>query len=272
MPIRSILVAVGPEPAACAACRLAFLMARKHGAHVAGALWHGPAPLATRWRGFLTEDLATMLAERDAREVARIGEAFRTLATREAPPLGASFGDLGGETGASLAAAARGHDIVVMQRRPDDAASAQFSARPDIVALRGGRPVVIAPDGFAADALNERAVVAWDGRRAAARALGDAMHILESKSHVTVLTVGDDGPDGADVMALLARHGVPAERRTAPVARGGVAAAILDACETEGAGLLVMGAYEHSKFSEDVLGGVTRDILDGARLPVLMAH
>ena len=33
-----------------------------------------------------------------------------------------------------------------------------------------------------------------------------------------------------------------------------------------------MGAYEHSKFSEDLLGGVTRDILENATLPVLMSH
>ena len=39
-----------------------------------------------------------------------------------------------------------------------------------------------------------------------------------------------------------------------------------------GAGILVMGAYEHSKFSEDLLGGVTRDILENADLPLLMSH
>jgi nucleotide-binding universal stress UspA family protein len=33
-----------------------------------------------------------------------------------------------------------------------------------------------------------------------------------------------------------------------------------------------MGAYEHSKFSEDLLGGVTQDILERARLPILMSH
>jgi nucleotide-binding universal stress UspA family protein len=33
-----------------------------------------------------------------------------------------------------------------------------------------------------------------------------------------------------------------------------------------------MGAYEHSKFSEDLWGGVTRDILVDAHLPVMMSH
>ena len=38
------------------------------------------------------------------------------------------------------------------------------------------------------------------------------------------------------------------------------------------ADLLVMGAFSHSRLREFVLGGVTRDILSSAALPVLMAH
>jgi Universal stress protein UspA and related nucleotide-binding proteins len=33
-----------------------------------------------------------------------------------------------------------------------------------------------------------------------------------------------------------------------------------------------MGAYEHSKFSEDILGGTTHDVLARTPLPVFMAH
>lgn len=57
-----------------------------------------------------------------------------------------------------------------------------------------------------------------------------------------------------------------------PAPARGAGATILDACTELGAGLLIMGAYEHSKFSEDLLGGATRDILSDARLPVLMSH
>jgi hypothetical protein len=32
------------------------------------------------------------------------------------------------------------------------------------------------------------------------------------------------------------------------------------------------GACEHSRFTEDLLGGVTRESLAGADLPVLMSH
>jgi len=70
----------------------------------------------------------------------------------------------------------------------------------------------------------------------------------------------------------LRRHGIEAEAMVRPADRGGVARTLMEVCQEVGAGLLVMGAYEHSKFSEDILGGVTRDIFDEAPLPVLMSH
>ena len=38
------------------------------------------------------------------------------------------------------------------------------------------------------------------------------------------------------------------------------------------ADLLVMGAYGHSRFREAILGGATRNLLEMAEIPVLMAH
>ena len=38
------------------------------------------------------------------------------------------------------------------------------------------------------------------------------------------------------------------------------------------AGLLVMGAYSHSRLREALLGGATRHMLERAEIPVLMAH
>ena len=36
--------------------------------------------------------------------------------------------------------------------------------------------------------------------------------------------------------------------------------------------LLVMGAYEHSKFRQSIVGGVTRSVLKKAKIPVLISH
>ncbi|MBM9595399.1 universal stress protein [Rhodobacteraceae bacterium MCCB 386] len=162
-----------------------------------------------------------------------------------------------------------------MGARAAEVGREHFAARPDVVALRSGRPLILVPHEWSAPHLNDHALVAWDGKRAAARALGDAMHILETKSRITVLTIGDHEPrekPGDDVIRLLERHGLEAERLIRPAGRDGIARTILDSCREVGAGLLVMGAYEHSKFSEDLLGGVTNDIFREADVPVLMSH
>ena len=39
-----------------------------------------------------------------------------------------------------------------------------------------------------------------------------------------------------------------------------------------GAGLMVAGAYGHNRFREWVLGGVTRELLERAPVPLLIAH
>ena len=38
------------------------------------------------------------------------------------------------------------------------------------------------------------------------------------------------------------------------------------------ADLIVMGAYGHSRFREAILGGATRNMLEKAKVPVLMAR
>jgi nucleotide-binding universal stress UspA family protein len=51
-----------------------------------------------------------------------------------------------------------------------------------------------------------------------------------------------------------------------------VAETLLDRAQALGGALLVMGAYSHWRWREQVFGGVTEAILARARSPVLMAH
>jgi nucleotide-binding universal stress UspA family protein len=175
----------------------------------------------------------------------------------------------------SLPERARCYDLVVMTRHAAEVGREHAEIRPDVVALRGGRPVITVPE-TGADSLPGHVLLAWDGKRAATRALGDLLQVLGGAGRVTVLTVAarpEAPPEaGDDVMGLLGRHGIAAERLHRPPSRHGVTRTILDACTETGAGMLVMGAYEHSKFTEDLWGGVTRDILGEARIPVMMSH
>ncbi len=49
-------------------------------------------------------------------------------------------------------------------------------------------------------------------------------------------------------------------------------ATLLRSANDQGVGLLVMGAYGHSRFAEFVFGGATRHVIQNLDRPVLMSH
>lgn len=51
-----------------------------------------------------------------------------------------------------------------------------------------------------------------------------------------------------------------------------VGSMILKTCEEVDADMLVMGAYTHSRLRQLFIGGVTRHVLEYAKLPVLLSH
>jgi nucleotide-binding universal stress UspA family protein len=139
-----------------------------------------------------------------------------------------------------------------------------------------GRPVLIVPYIHRGAARFERIMVCWDGSRGAARAVGDAMPLLERSNAVEVVIVGD-GPKsreipGADIAQQLARHGAKAEVREIVAPDVDAANVILSHAADSSADLMVMGGYGHSRFREFVLGGVTRSILSSMTIPTLMSH
>lgn len=106
-----------------------------------------------------------------------------------------------------------------------------------------------------------------------ARALSDSLGLLEDKGRVTILTVGDaDLPRPVtELETHLARHGVQAVHK--PIAaEPGLARALIAYCKEYDPCFLVMGAFEHSKFREDFVGGVTSRVLRKTPIPVLISH
>ena len=73
-------------------------------------------------------------------------------------------------------------------------------------------------------------------------------------------------------MNHLRRHGCAATLHHKPKASAKIADTILNTALETGAEMVVMGAYEHAKFAEDLFGGVTHSILANAKIPLLLAH
>jgi nucleotide-binding universal stress UspA family protein len=275
MTIRSVLVAYNGAPAADAALALAFDLASHDAAQVVGMLAHGAGRARLQLASWLTAELDRMVAKQEAEARAEI-EARFWKAVPTAAKDRAAFLDVAADPDETILNYAHTYDVVAIGRADESFGPAHFAASPSVIALECGRPVLIAPPGPPVRPLSAGAVLAWDGKRASARAMADAMTVLPRGARVTVVSIGEDearlrGPH-RDPVEHLRRHGFDASFRLKPAARGGVAATLLGEVEALGAGLLVMGAYEHSKFGEDLVGGVTATILNGAPTPVLMAH
>lgn len=142
-----------------------------------------------------------------------------------------------------------------------------------------GRPVLLAPTEWRPRAVGRRVLVAWKPTREAARALGDAADVLSGAEHVTVVTVDAEpseagyGPlPGADIAAHLARRGCSVSLANVDSVGRNDARAILDQALSMDADLIVMGGYGHSRTSELIFGGVTRDMLRSSPVPLLLAH
>ena len=70
----------------------------------------------------------------------------------------------------------------------------------------------------------------------------------------------------------FAREDIAFEHRGLEAGADDAGIAILAAAASQGADLLVMGAYGRTRFSEWMFGGATRHVLAEATLPVLMRH
>ncbi|MGQ0611113.1 MAG: universal stress protein [Paracoccaceae bacterium] len=139
-----------------------------------------------------------------------------------------------------------------------------------------GRPVVLVPQTQAAAAPDHLAI-AWDESPVAARALGDALRLLPDGGRVSVLTVRDEKKLGDETIAetlaaALIRRGYQARAVTLSLDGKTIGAALQDRALAEGAGMLAMGGFGHSRLRDFVLGGATRAVLGSVRLPVLLSH
>jgi len=123
------------------------------------------------------------------------------------------------------------------------------------------------------------AAIAWDGSLEAGRAVRAAAPLLKDAAWVTILQVParlDTSPGAAAdprrVADYLGRRDI-AVKDVVKVDGVKIGTALLAAAKGADAGLLVAGAYHHSRLQEALFGGATRDFLGDASGPhLLIAH
>ena len=182
------------------------------------------------------------------------------------------------EIAPSLMEHGRTADLIMVSQIGENPGASIEQGLVEHVVMESGRPVLIIPQKSTLAELKS-AVAGFNATREATRALFDGLPLLRSAGDVRVVwvdpykerSVAGEVP-GAEAAAALARHRVKATAEG--LAAGGMDAgeALLQHVNDLGAGLLVMGAYAHSRMREYIFGGATAHVLAQANVPVLMSH
>lgn len=176
-------------------------------------------------------------------------------------------------------AQARCADVIVSGGQSPTFSDAFSMASPRDLVMQTGRPLLIVPDRI--NWLDLRSVlVAWKDTPEARRAVADALPMLRKAKDVAIVEIPEADDDRSasmarvsDVAAWLARHGVTATARVPEATCSEPAAVALERLAGDvGAGLIVAGAYGHSRFRELILGGVTQYLVTQTARCVLLSH
>ncbi|KWT96829.1 MULTISPECIES: universal stress protein [unclassified Variovorax] len=274
MNIKTILVHLDHADRCSARIDLAHGIARTQGAHLIGLLPSGllegtvPADaIATGMTDYIAESARYLRQRAQA-----IGEDFRAR-------LGATSHEVretDGTTIDSLVSQGRSSDLVVVGQE-DHASDSDVPVRGLVaqVVLDVGRPVLVVPYAGNFKEVGQDVLLAWDGSRAAAVAMREALPLLAHSRRVTLASFRRTPQEEAllipEMTRWLQRHGVQAKVEQ-HVTEIDISDALLSRVSDLGADLVVMGGYGHSRLRERVLGGVTREVLAHMTVPVLIAH
>ncbi|WP_291864163.1 universal stress protein [Bradyrhizobium sp.] len=173
----------------------------------------------------------------------------------------------------AAAAEARYFDLTLLPWYGETVAAQDMT---QAVVFGSGRPAVLVPKSTQPASL-EHIAIAWDASRVAARALGDALPLLAEGGRISVLTVQDEKPLGGSDLAgalvsSLEKRGFSATPLEITLGKRTIAEALQDTALSNGAQLLAMGAFGHSRIRDFILGGATKGVLTQMRLPILLSH
>ena len=299
--MKTILVPIPDTAVDTAAIEIALMVAKAVSGHVEGLYVEAPAPDTPRTGGLATYEstsygrlaATTQLAER---EFARAAEAreraaeharaeFQRLCAAHGLPVcapdpdasglvpSASWRQALGSYASAVTTRAPAYDLMVVPN-PSTATPAREIAEHTL--LETGRPVLLSPGRPEPDP-SSSAIIAWSPSLQAWRAVSAAVPLRAKARRVEIVSVGEDetavAESRADVIRYLGWHGIRATaRQVKPLSRNIGDTLLHEASEAQ-IGVLVMGAYSHSRVRELLLGGVTRHVLSHVAVtPVLMAH
>jgi len=274
--IKDIVVNLSGEQSQDFAADYAISVAAAFDAQITGIAFVFDAVIPDGVMGSIPIEMIEMQREENSKAAKTATDRFAASAKAAGIPVETRVIDanLGGAATLFGALARRFDLAVVGQARREGGASTALMI--EAALFESGRPVIMVPYIQKEGLTLGHVLACWDGSRTAARAIADAMPLLERAKTVELLTVGEDRKQdeiaGATMIAHLARHGITAREERTAQGNISIENVILSYAADSGADFMVMGGYGHSRLREFVLGGVTRGILGSMTLPVLMSH
>lgn len=177
-----------------------------------------------------------------------------------------------------VALRARFADLVVLPKPYAKGRGTEAEAVIESALFEGQAPVLVVPPARPLEVMPARIVIGWNQSREAMVAVRAALPLLKAAHLVNIAVIDppQHGPERSDpggmLCQMLVRHGVKAEVSVLARSMPRISDVLSRHMRDLNADLLVMGAYGHSRLREAILGGATRNMLEQADMPVLMAH
>ena len=222
-------------------------------------------------------DSAEASGSREVSDVQQLLNAFTNAASRANIRAQSRSGKVPADQIASiLAEHARFSDLTLVPVRPHDSQTEHII---ETLLFESGRPLLLCPEQHV-DELRpefENVMIAWDHSARAARAVGDALPILQAAASVRVVTVADDKADavvqsGTALVDHLREHGVYASFETTKGGGSSIGKVLGSWANSHAVDAIVMGAYHHSRLNEIVWGGVTKTVIGQPPCWVMISH
>jgi nucleotide-binding universal stress UspA family protein len=145
--------------------------------------------------------------------------------------------------------------------------------------FESGRPILLCPDEFATElpVAFDNAAIAWDHSAPAARAVADALPMIQAAANVRIFTATDEmtpteQESGLALVNHLVEHGIKASFEAVKIDGSSVGKVFEAYVKAKAIDLLVMGAYRHSRLNEVVWGGATKTVIGRPPCWVMMSR
>ena len=279
MALKDLLVVVDDTAAASARIAAAAQLAARTDGHITGLYPIVPLTLPGYVEAELPDEVRAMQRGYTENQAAKAQAFFDDAVRRCGLTERSEWRALYGHPTDTAALHGRYADVVVVGQADPHRDRDRPIVLPQDLVFECGRPLLVVPYAGTFPHIGDRVLVAWNGSREAARAVADAMPILSTAKRVVVMAVnpkpglaGIGDEPGADIAKHLSRHGCRVEATHIVTDQIDPGDTLLNTVADESCDLVVMGAYGRSRLREQVLGGMTRYMLEHMTVPVLMSH